>query len=70
MCLALFRPFFCFCASSAHIHHVELALTYAKRIIGIRAGKIVFDGPSADVTQDVLDTIYEGHIPQSEGEMP
>ena len=53
-----------------NIHHVELALTYAKRIIGIRAGKIVFDGPSADVTQDVLDTIYEGHIPQSEGEMP
>ena len=25
-----------------NIHHVELALTYANRIIGIRAGQIVF----------------------------
>ena len=30
-----------------NIHHVELALEYADRIIGIRAGKIVYDGPSA-----------------------
>ena len=29
-----------------NIHHVELALEYANRIIGIRAGKIVYDGPS------------------------
>ena len=27
-----------------NIHHVELALEYADRIIGIRAGKIVYDG--------------------------
>ncbi len=53
-----------------NIHHVELALTYANRIIGIRAGQIVFDGPSKDVTQDVLDIIYEGHIPESGGEAP
>ena len=43
-----------------NIHHVELALEYADRIIGIRAGKIVYDGPSENVTQDVLNTIYEG----------
>jgi phosphonate transport system ATP-binding protein len=48
-----------------NIHHVELALTYANRIIGIRAGKIVFDGPAKAVTQEVLNAIYEGHIPQS-----
>ena len=29
-----------------NIHHVELALEYADRIIGIRAGKIVYDGPA------------------------
>ena len=46
-----------------NIHHVELALAYADRIIGIRAGKIVYDGPSADVTEDVLNMIYEGKIP-------
>ena len=46
-----------------NIHHVELVLAYADRIIGIRAGKIVYDGPSADVTEDVLNMIYAGKIP-------
>lgn len=41
-----------------NIHHVDLALEYADRVIGIRQGEIVYDGPSKDVTQDVLDTIY------------
>ena len=41
-----------------NIHHVELALEYADRIIGIRAGKIVYDGPSKQVDQTVLDAIY------------
>ena len=41
-----------------NIHHVELALEYADRIIGIRAGKIVYDGPSARVDQAVHDSIY------------
>ncbi|BBF45433.1 phosphonate ABC transporter ATP-binding protein [Lachnospiraceae bacterium KM106-2] len=41
-----------------NIHHVELALEYADRIIGIREGKIVYDGPSDEVTQEVLDCIY------------
>ena len=41
-----------------NIHHVELALEYADRIIGIRAGRIVYDGPSANVDQDVLGAIY------------
>ena len=43
-----------------NIHHVELALEYADRIIGIRAGKIVYDGPSSQVDQSVLDAIYAG----------
>ena len=41
-----------------NIHHVELALEYADRIIGTRAGKIVYDGPSANVDKDVLAAIY------------
>ena len=43
-----------------NIHHVELALDYADRIIGIRAGRIVYDGPSSQVTPEVLDEIYKG----------
>ena len=41
-----------------NIHHVELALEYADRVIGIRAGKIVYDGPSKQVDQAVLDANY------------
>ena len=46
-----------------NIHHVELALEYANRIIGIRAGRIVYDGPSANVDQTVLDAIYGDDSP-------
>ncbi len=35
-----------------NIHHVDLALQYADRIIGIQAGKIVFDGPTTLYKQD------------------
>ncbi len=38
-----------------NIHHVELALEYADRILGIRDGEIVYDGPSSEVTPEVLD---------------
>lgn len=41
-----------------NIHHVELALEYADRVIGIRAGKIVYDGPADKVDQAVLSSIY------------
>ena len=43
-----------------NIHHVDLALEFADRVIGIRAGEIVYDGPVSAVTQDVLDVIYNG----------
>ncbi len=46
-----------------NIHHVELALEYADRIVGIRAGRIVYDGPSANVDQTVLDAIYGDDSP-------
>src|SRR5699024_2437375 len=41
-----------------NIHHVDMALDYADRIIGIRKGEVVYDGDSKDVDQDVLDEIY------------
>ncbi len=43
-----------------NIHHVDLALKYASRVIGVRAGEVVYDGPSANVDQAVLDKIYQG----------
>ena len=41
-----------------NIHHVELALDYADRVIGIRKGQVVYDGKASDVTQPILDLIY------------
>ncbi len=41
-----------------NIHHVDLALQYADRIIGIQAGRIVYDGPVSGITDEVLYKIY------------
>jgi phosphonate transport system ATP-binding protein len=42
----------------ANMHHVDLALKYATRIIGIKAGEIVYDGPADKVSDDMLVHIY------------
>ncbi|MBO8435394.1 MAG: phosphonate ABC transporter ATP-binding protein [Spirochaetes bacterium] len=41
-----------------NIHHVELALEYCDRVVGVRSGQIVFDGPSSAVDKTVLASIY------------
>ena len=41
-----------------NIHHVELALEYCDRVIGIQAGEIVYDGEAKNVTKEVLKLIY------------
>lgn len=41
-----------------NIHHVDLALKYAKRVVGIRAGEIVYDGPASEVTESTLRNVY------------
>ena len=51
-----------------NIHHVDLALQYATRVIGIRAGRIVYDGSTANVTKEILDEIYEGKTVPKAGE--
>ena len=43
-----------------NIHHVDLALQYADRVIGIQAGRIVYDGKAADVDEEVLAKVYGG----------
>lgn len=43
-----------------NIHHVDLALKYCSRVIGIRAGEIVYDGPADKVDKTILDRIYKG----------
>ena len=49
-----------------NIHHVDLALQYADRVVGIRAGRIVYDGPAADVNDEVLKQIYGRELKDDE----
>lgn len=41
-----------------NLHSVDLAKKYATRIIGLRDGEVVYDGPVADATDDVFEQIY------------
>ncbi|WP_103174516.1 phosphonate ABC transporter ATP-binding protein [Paracoccus sp. SY] len=41
-----------------NIHDVPLARQFMQRIIGLRAGRIVFDGPPSALTEDELTLIY------------
>ena len=41
-----------------NIHDVQLAQTYADRIIGLGSGRIVFDGTPDQLSHDVLTEIY------------
>ncbi|MGI6089865.1 MAG: phosphonate ABC transporter ATP-binding protein [Saccharofermentanales bacterium] len=49
----------------ANLHQVDVALKYAKRIIGITAGQIVYDGPPEKLTRSKIYEIYQS----DEGEL-
>lgn len=42
----------------ANMHHVDLALKYANRIIGVKDGVIMYDGPASGINDDMLVKIY------------
>jgi phosphonate transport system ATP-binding protein len=42
----------------ANLHHVEYARRYADRVLGLRGGRLVFDGPPTELTEEVLADIY------------
>lgn len=41
-------------------HNVDQALRYSDRVLGLRQGQVVFDGPPEAVTETVLRDIYGG----------
>ena len=45
-------------AAIVNIHDVALAQMFLPRIVGLRAGEIVYDGPSENLSPEVLTTIY------------
>jgi phosphonate transport system ATP-binding protein len=45
-----------------NLHFVDLAREYATRIIGLRAGEVVFDGPVHEATDEAFSEIYGRRI--------
>lgn len=51
-----------------NIHEVNLAEEFAERIVGLRDGEIVFEGPPRELTEEAKDLIYKGSpIPEETG---
>src|SRR5262249_9034603 len=44
------------------LHQVEYALSYCPRAIALKAGKIVYDGPSDELTPALLSSIYGAEL--------
>ncbi|NDK31508.1 phosphonate ABC transporter ATP-binding protein [Nesterenkonia haasae] len=42
-----------------NMHHLDLARDYADRIIGMRNGEVVFDGPTQEATDSVIAEVYQ-----------
>jgi len=45
-------------AAIVNIHDVVLATEFLPRIVGLRAGVVVYDGPAANINEAVLTSIY------------
>jgi phosphonate transport system ATP-binding protein len=47
-----------------NLHQVGYAREFAERIVGVCAGRVVFDGPAATLDADALSRIYPGLDPE------
>ncbi len=43
-----------------NLHQVDFARKYATRIVGLKKGKLVFDGTPSELTDKIVNDIYEG----------
>lgn len=43
-----------------NLHSIDIAREYCCRVIGLRDGKVVFDGAMSELTDQALETIYDG----------
>ncbi len=42
-----------------NLHQVDVAIRYSERIIGVAGGRIVYDGPSGQLTEAIIHEIYQ-----------
>jgi phosphonate transport system ATP-binding protein len=52
------------------LHHVEYAMRYCPRIVALKAGQIVYDGPARGLTHALLVDIYGPEIEDVLGDAP
>jgi len=55
-------------ACMMNLHQIQFAKEYATRIIGLKDGQIIFDGPPINLTEEIVVDIYEGKIEEVEFE--
>ena len=48
-----------------NLHHIDFALRYGRRIIGMADGEMIFDGKGKDMTPETVAWVYQG---REEGE--
>jgi phosphonate transport system ATP-binding protein len=53
-----------------NLHQVDYAKEFARRIVGVSAGRIVFDGPPEALTEEILQRIYPSGEIKGENEAP
>lgn len=46
------------CAVLVSLHQVDVALRYCPRVIAMRDGRVVYDGPAADLSPQFLNDLY------------
>lgn len=44
-----------------NLHQLDVAMKYSQRILGIAAGKLVFDGTPSELTQEKIHEIYQSN---------
>jgi phosphonate transport system ATP-binding protein len=48
-----------------NVHTIEHARRYADRVVGLRRGRVVHDGPAAGLSDDVVHAIYNAPTPEA-----
>ncbi len=51
-----------------NLHSLETAQQYCRRIIGMRLGKIIYDGPPDGLSEEILQEIYGSELGQEQEE--
>lgn len=52
-----------------NLHSVDLAMGYFSRVIGVKSGAIMFDLSPDKITDELLESLYSGHLPENDQDM-